>query len=316
MVADVILEEETVRIEGNLNTGANKTEGELFTITGPDLRLDCPRRRGKNTHPKDRRALVHVDNFTEDKDGLVINYEHDYPAGVRICGPVEIQGDFIDDNAFKTEGELFTITGPDLRLDCPRRRGKNTQPKDRRALVHLSNDALAINHRNDYPGGVRICGPVEIVGSLKIDKDIQCSRIQGLSFSQEKNQNNPDGTLSPFMTDIVTVNGKANFKGPIECNKINWMTFDHVEDKINNKTSDVVTIDGDIAITGKIRFESKQLDGISVEIFKDKIIVMEKPRFGMIDTTWDVIKEVQNLRTEVNLLKSELDKIKNNGNSP
>ena len=58
-------------------------------VQGHDLILDSPARRKKGTAGHGlRRALVQ-----DQADGLTINYNHDYPGGVTLNGPVTVTGD-------------------------------------------------------------------------------------------------------------------------------------------------------------------------------------------------------------------------------
>jgi hypothetical protein len=67
-------------------------EGDWLTLvarvvnsTSSDLMLDCAdRRKGGGAF---RRALVH-----DEGDALVLNYAGDYPAGVRVDGPMRLTG--------------------------------------------------------------------------------------------------------------------------------------------------------------------------------------------------------------------------------
>jgi hypothetical protein len=71
MPTDIILDdggEETIRIKGS-----------AVTMESADLLLDHPDRRLNNRGV--RRALVH-----DQRDGLTINYNGDYPGGVTIVG--------------------------------------------------------------------------------------------------------------------------------------------------------------------------------------------------------------------------------------
>lgn len=87
MSSDVILEDNTVRI----------TEAAL-KIEGPDLCIDVAGRRSAKNTSRPRRALVHDFN-----DGLTVNWDHDYPAGVAIRGPASI------DRGLVIEGEILHV---------------------------------------------------------------------------------------------------------------------------------------------------------------------------------------------------------------
>lgn len=67
-------------------------EGKWARVRTWDLMLDAPDRRRNNTGW--RRALVHSGN-----DELIINYNRDYPGGVKIKGEVQI-------DSLKVKGEV------------------------------------------------------------------------------------------------------------------------------------------------------------------------------------------------------------------
>jgi hypothetical protein len=58
-------------------------------------------------------------------------------------------------------------TSSDFLLDSPHRR-KDATPAERRALVHDFGDALTLNYAGDYPGGVRITGPVTLTEPVTV----------------------------------------------------------------------------------------------------------------------------------------------------
>ena len=72
MPSDVKLNGESVSIEGSLQ------------VYGPDLALEWPDRRSASSAPG-RRALVH--GF---QDELEVNYDNDYPNGIRLNGAVKL----------------------------------------------------------------------------------------------------------------------------------------------------------------------------------------------------------------------------------
>src|SRR5215831_14694927 len=55
------------------------------TIGASDCMLDAASRRGQENRNRPRRALVH--DFA---DGLTLNYNHDYPGGVTVFGPMRV----------------------------------------------------------------------------------------------------------------------------------------------------------------------------------------------------------------------------------
>jgi hypothetical protein len=66
---------------------------------------------------------------------------------------IKFQGEWVI-----VEGNWTKLSTVDLMLDSPARR--KTSGGLRRALVHDHDDGLTINYGRDYPGGVRINGPV------------------------------------------------------------------------------------------------------------------------------------------------------------
>jgi hypothetical protein len=73
--SDIILGAEEVQVTGN-----------AVNISATDLKLDNAGRRDPANSTPARRALVH-----DFGDGLTLNYNHDYPGGVKIFGPLTIQ---------------------------------------------------------------------------------------------------------------------------------------------------------------------------------------------------------------------------------
>lgn len=69
--SDVVLDDTQVKIIGS-----------VLTVEGADLCLDAAGRRSSRNKSSPRRALVH--DFT---DGLTLNWDHDYPGGMMMCGP-------------------------------------------------------------------------------------------------------------------------------------------------------------------------------------------------------------------------------------
>ncbi len=115
-----------------------------------DLCLDSQFRRRPGNTTRFRRALVH-----NRQDGLTINYDNDYPDGVKIQGNV-------------------TVAASDLCLDSVSRRKNDSSY--RRALVHNQDDGLTINYDNDYPDGVKIKGKTCIAGNAIVEGGVE---IQG-----------------------------------------------------------------------------------------------------------------------------------------
>jgi hypothetical protein len=79
---------------------ANDTDIKLLDgqvkVEATDLCLDSPLRRS-NDSPY-RRALVH-----DYEDGLTLNWENDYPGGVRIIGDLKVSGKIITQGIDLTE---------------------------------------------------------------------------------------------------------------------------------------------------------------------------------------------------------------------
>ena len=61
-----------------MDRGIVQIEGDELFLQTHDIKLDSPERRSGSGH---RRALVH-----DHEDGLTINYNGDYPGGVKIKG--------------------------------------------------------------------------------------------------------------------------------------------------------------------------------------------------------------------------------------
>ena len=120
-------------------------------VKASDLVLDSPARR-KPGGPTFRRALVH-----DERDGLTINFNRDYPGGVTVSGEV-----------VTVACNRMDVTGSDIVLDSPVRR-KPGGPRFRRALVHDERDGLTINFNRDYPGGVTVGGEVVTVACNRMD---------------------------------------------------------------------------------------------------------------------------------------------------
>jgi hypothetical protein len=82
--------------------------------------------------------------------------------------------DDVDGNHVTIKGFRLNVVAPDLVLDSPDRRTRisPTSPV-RRALVHDQNDGLTVNYDGDYSGGIKLCGQVTVVDSIKVNGEIQ-----------------------------------------------------------------------------------------------------------------------------------------------
>ena len=83
-------------------------EGQWTKLRTHDLMLDSPSRRLEQSGA--RRALVH-----DQSDRLTINYNGDYPNGVRIAGGTVIQHLYVEGTAGFAQG----IVTPSLTLGAP-----------------------------------------------------------------------------------------------------------------------------------------------------------------------------------------------------
>lgn len=83
-------------------------DGHWTKLRTHDLMLDSPSRRLEQSGT--RRALVH-----DPSDRLTINYNGDYPNGVRIAGSTVIQHLYVEGTA----GFVHGIVTPSLRLGAP-----------------------------------------------------------------------------------------------------------------------------------------------------------------------------------------------------
>jgi hypothetical protein len=139
MIGDVKLLDESIEVQGN-----------ALRCTTWDLMLDSPDRR-ISPNPLFRRALVH-----DVGDMLTVNYEGDYPGGVKICGllkavdgatiagPVELPGAVHVGGGLKAEGGA-TLAGP---VELP-------------GAVHVGGGLKA-------EGGATIAGPLEMPGEVHV----------------------------------------------------------------------------------------------------------------------------------------------------
>lgn len=135
-------------------------EAHATQLLGHDLMLDGKDRRKETANPH-RRALVH-----DFDDGLTVNWNADYPAGVTLKGTRTIEG-LKNKDWVNVDSRVVKVVGTDVMLDSPGRRRETTNPH-RRALVHDFNDGLTINWSSDYPGGVTINGAVKLPGTLTV----------------------------------------------------------------------------------------------------------------------------------------------------
>lgn len=146
-------------------------ESLVLKSTANDFMLDQPSRRRTNT--PFRRALVH-----DFDDGLTLNWDNDYPAGVTINSARTIKGHNNGDWV-NVASRIVQVQGTDLMLDHPGRRANRTAY--RRALVHGWNDTLTLNYNRDYPGGVLIEGPVRMPAGATIGGQDVAATISSLA---------------------------------------------------------------------------------------------------------------------------------------
>jgi hypothetical protein len=160
MSSDIRLDDDTVTMEG-----------PYIKIEGTDLKLDSPARRGTHT-AGERRALVH-----DQRDGLTVNYDRDYPGGVTIRAVNTIEGDPNNPgcaDSISVRSRVVNVYGTDIAVDGgPDRRQHDAHGNPvgglRRALVHGPGDKLTLNYSGDYPGGVAIQGQVSLpAGDLNL----------------------------------------------------------------------------------------------------------------------------------------------------
>lgn len=133
-------------------------EGAITKAETTDFMLDSSSRR-KTTSPF-RRALVH-----DFGDGLTINWNNDYPAGVSVNGCRQVSGHNSGD-WLMVNSRIMQQFGTDFMLDGGTgRRGRLASIRRnpyRRALVHGSGDQLVLNWNRDYTGGVVVNGRVSM----------------------------------------------------------------------------------------------------------------------------------------------------------
>lgn len=87
-------------------------DSDVLKATGADFMLDCaPRRKNSDGY---RRALVH-----DEEDGLTVNFNGDYPGGVRIIDAYLTEARLTD--AHLTEAQLNLRTVPTTSNRLPRK---------------------------------------------------------------------------------------------------------------------------------------------------------------------------------------------------
>jgi hypothetical protein len=68
------------------------------------------------------------------------------------------------DDIVQIDAVRLHVTASDVSLDNPDRRANQERPL-RRALVHDFGDRLTLNYGGDYPGGIFLCGDVQVGSS-------------------------------------------------------------------------------------------------------------------------------------------------------
>ncbi|WP_156168896.1 hypothetical protein [Kordia jejudonensis] len=96
-----------------MGRGVVQVEGNELFLQTHDIKLDDPERRVRPSGH--RRALVH-----DHQDGLTINYNGDYPGGVKIkgttiCDTIRLQG---MRNVFDTDSVAHIITALKRQIDA------------------------------------------------------------------------------------------------------------------------------------------------------------------------------------------------------
>jgi hypothetical protein len=154
-----------------LNDDTVVLEGPYIKLEGTDLKLDSAARRGGHMGGE-RRALVH-----DQRDGLTVNYDRDYPGGVTLRAVNTIEGDPNNTecvNSVSMKARVLNVYGTDIALDGGSERRRHGPHGSiaaglRRALVHEPGDKLTVNYAGDYPGGVTVQGAVSMPhGDLKL----------------------------------------------------------------------------------------------------------------------------------------------------
>ncbi len=133
-------------------------EAGITKAESTDFMLDSRSRRKTNT--PHRRALVH-----DFDDGLTINWDNDYPAGVSVNSCKQILG-FNNRDWLIVRSRITQQFGTDFMLDGGSARRGRLAPLRRnpfrRALVHGPGDQLVLNWDRDYTGGVVVNGRVSM----------------------------------------------------------------------------------------------------------------------------------------------------------
>jgi hypothetical protein len=240
-----------------------KLQCHVIHSTASDFVLDHPLRRKNKT--EFRRALVH-----DFDDKLTLNFDGDYPGGVKILGAVEIPEKLIT-GGIKSVTDFLALdcrviqsTASDLMLDHASRRTNNT--KFRRALVHDFGDKLTLNFGGDYPGGVQITGDTtananfKVLGALTVATKI-ASSMDILTVSSK--------ILKSEATDFMLDNpGRRKtstpFRRALVHNSNDGLTINFAKDYPGG-----VQIEGDVSADS---FKAKQF---STESFKAKQLSAE-----------------------------------------
>jgi hypothetical protein len=109
-------------------------------------------------------------------------------------------------------GEIVKVTGEALHCDVPdfvldhreRRRGSRGR---RRALVHDPQDGLTFNWNSDYPGGVKLFGPVRVVS-----RDLE---LEHPSRRGTEHVDRPRRALFQDAQDGLTINFRGDYPGGV-----------------------------------------------------------------------------------------------------
>jgi hypothetical protein len=168
-----------------------EVEGGVLKCTTFDVELDNTGRRSNNTGK--RRALVH-----DFQDGLTLNWNNDYPGGIRLNGRVKVD---------QLGGTHLRCEHHDLHLDHTARRSNRTG--HRRALVHDFQDGLTINWAGDYPGGVTIRGEVKAPQSVttpRIDGSVLRLSHHTVHVNNDARRSNSSTSRRAMVHDGLTIN--------------------------------------------------------------------------------------------------------------
>lgn len=122
------------------------------------------------------------------------------------------------DNSVVIEG-WTKLTHPDLKIDYSPRR--TSTAGHRRALVHDFQDGLTINWAQDYPGGVKIRGKVNIPNELHVGKvkgnHLRCSH-HDLHLDNESRRTSDSGSRRALVHDFqdgLTINWAQDYPGGV-----------------------------------------------------------------------------------------------------